>query len=147
MRLARSPACRFPLVAGAAALVLAALAACAGPDAGRVARDAWVGATEVELVAQWGPPSRRQGIGEATRLAWDSARTVHVPGVIGTTRSTSGGGVVLIPDQPAMDLTLRCTTAFLMKGGVAVSWTTEGDDCRYAPVARRPSPSALPAAS
>jgi hypothetical protein len=117
----------------ALALALALAAGCSTPGPGPAIRDSWVRATEAELVAAWGEPTRRRESGDVRRLEFEAIRTLVVPSM------PSGGRAMGVPDAPPVEIVAKCTTTFLVQGGRVASWTADGNDCRYAPVPARPA--------
>lgn len=115
----------------------ALLSACASPSEGDAVRASWVGATEAQLVDGWGPPSRVDASPEGRAIRYERSRMVHVAGTPAQNHPMAGGGLMMTPEVPAMDIALSCTTAFVLKGGIVTSVSVEGNDCRDAPVARR----------
>lgn len=94
-----------------AVAALATLAGCAALEQHRLdyqaALEGWIGATESELVTQFGSPERVERVDGATRvLHWQSSRTGQ------TVTSQDGGGLTM---------TLHCDLSFRLVDGSAVS--------------------------
>jgi hypothetical protein len=94
--------------------------------------DSWVGATELDLIRQWGAPVQAYESSGRKFLVYNSQRNVFIPGVqptytttmIGNTAYTSAAG-----GTPAQNVALSCQTTFELLDDEIVSWSWRGNDC------------------
>ena len=109
------------------------LSACATTAGYEKILNSWVGADEVSLVRQWGPPMRSYEAGGIRFLTYAEVRNVYIPGtqptystqIIGNTAYTTAYG-----GSPGYNIRRACQTTFEVVNGRVSRWQWKGNDCR-----------------
>jgi len=115
------------------ALAAAFLCACATTANYEKLLSAWVGAEEVDLVRQWGAPSRTYEAGGSKFLTYTSRRNVYMPGAAPVYHTTIVGNTAYttqVGGTPGYIIGVSCVTTFEVKDGRVVAWQWRGDDCK-----------------
>lgn len=116
-----------------ALLVLLLLAACASAEKYQAMLQSWVGASERELVAAWGPPDSVYEGEDARYLTWSVRHTNYMPGTPPYYRTrVVGDRVYTVPygGTPGYVFDSRCKTTFTLVEGRVTGWRAEGNACR-----------------
>jgi hypothetical protein len=93
----------------------------------------WIGSTEQQLVATWGPPNGFYESGNTRYLSYARSRSGYVPGtapsyqttVIGNTAYTTPYG-----GSPGYSYTNHCTLTFTVTNGIVAGYRYEGNACK-----------------
>lgn len=114
-------------------VVLLTLAAC-GTEAGfKKMAGSWIGSTEQQLVANWGPPNGFYESGNTRYLSYARSRTGYVPGTSPTYQTTIIGNTAYTTSyggSPGYSYTNQCTLTFTVTNGVVAGYRYEGNACR-----------------
>lgn len=114
-----------------AALLL--LGGCATQERYQAMLQTWLGASEPQLVADWGPPDSVYENEERRYLTWTKQYQSYLRGtpptyythVVGDRLYTSAYG-----GSPGMIVNSRCKTTFVLEQATVVAWRVEGNACR-----------------
>lgn len=119
--------------------LLALLAGCAATTATTANYErilnSWLGASEVDLARDWGPPQSTYEVGGARFLTYLSNRSVFLPGSPGRQRTTLYGNTAYTTTtgaMPAQSLDMSCQTIFEVRDDRIASWRFRGNDCTAA---------------
>jgi hypothetical protein len=116
--------------AAAAAIVLAA---CATTSKYEQMLQSFVGAEEVDLIRQWGPPQQVYESGGSKFLAYNRQAQVFLPGTPGTATTNFSGSTAYTTFSPGvapMAITQSCMTVFELRDGRVASWRWQGNACK-----------------
>lgn len=114
-------------------VVLLALCGCATTKKYEKVLNSWVGADELSLVRQWGPPQHIYEFGGSRFLTYASGRDMYVPGAAPSYRTTVVGNAIYtapVGGRPGYTVHKQCRTTFEIKDEKIVSWRWQGNDCR-----------------
>ncbi len=111
------------------------LAGCA-TNATKEALASWVGAPERELLAAWGPPVKQAELGGKRQVVYEDRRKLHIAGSPGHV-GTANGLPVVVPEVPAMDVEVVCTSTFTVAAGVVEASDAQGNGCDVEKYPRR----------
>lgn len=114
-------------------VLLMAIAGCATTANYEKILQSWVGASELDLVRQWGPPQQSYETGGVKFLAFTSTRNVFIPGTAPTYRTQMIGNTAYTTQTagtPAQNYGYSCKTTFELEGGKVKTWKWEGNDCK-----------------
>jgi hypothetical protein len=89
---------------------IVALEGCATTANYEAKLQSWIGHSESELIASWGPPSNSYTSGEVTSLAYGG----------------SNGAVI----YNGAVIPVNCTTTFTLVNHVVTNWTWKGNSCK-----------------
>ena len=117
----------------ASVLLLLVLTGCATTANYEKNLASWVGASELDLVRNWGPPQQIYEAGGRKFLLYTNERSVFIPGtapsyttnVIGNTAYTRRVG-----GSSAQHVNLSCQTTFELENERIVSWRWQGNSCK-----------------
>jgi len=115
-----------------APLLAVIIAGCATTSNYNIVLDAFVGATEVELVQSWGVPTQTYESNGHRFLLYSDQRSLYIPGTSPTYTTQFIGNTAytnVVGGTPASYVTLTCATTFEIVSGRVVSWSWEGNDC------------------
>ncbi len=115
-----------------ALLFVAALAGCATTEGYKQMLDSWLGAPEVALIRQWGPPLRSYDSGGSRFLTYSEERNMVIPGTAPTYKTSFIGNTAYTTTTggtPATSVTYGCETTFEIEDGRVVAWRAQGNDC------------------
>jgi hypothetical protein len=109
--------------------------------------NSWIGASESEIVAKWGPPQATYNLADGGKVVTyiKSDSTVTIPGVQTTQAVTSyqsatftgdlkgsysGYTTTYVPTTtPSTTIRRYCRVDVLIQNGRGMSWRTQGNDC------------------
>lgn len=109
------------------------LAACATESGFREVADSWLGSTEQELVATWGPPDQVYESGGNKYLTYLDTGSVYVPGTSPTYSTTFVGNTAYTTSYggtPARTYAMSCKVTFAIANSRITSYRYEGNACR-----------------
>lgn len=121
----------IPRAAATLAAVLA-IAGCASTDMSaryEQSLQRWKGATQAALVAQWGPPALAAEGTPDTTLTWIVHHDFENRGVMPQYVSAGSGAPMMLAGSTISTTPIVCTTRFVLRDGVVVSWTFSGLGC------------------
>lgn len=115
------------------ALAALALSACATTSKYEAVLASWVGSTENELVASWGPPAGLYTTPDGSRvLTYNSEGNMYLPGTAPTYQSTIIGNTVYtkpVGGVAPTNIHLSCKTNFTVVNGRITTWRWQGNNC------------------
>ncbi|KAF1042229.1 MAG: hypothetical protein GAK35_02843 [Herbaspirillum frisingense] len=115
------------------ALGALALSACATTAGYEKRLNTWVGANEIDLVRQWGPPAQSYESGDRKFLTYANQRNVFIPGSSPSYQTTFIGNTAYtqpVGGSSPMNVSMSCMTTFEVAAGRIVGWTYRGNDCK-----------------
>lgn len=113
----------------AAALALV-LGACATPDSGDKSPDAYAGAPEQALIAEWAPPASVDKGGGIRHLSYQRQRSSYIPAATTFYQLICPPNVcVPLGGTRGFMLNEQCTTTFAVEDGKVKGWRREGTAC------------------
>ncbi len=95
--------------------------------------DTWMGASESQLISQWGAPASVYESGGAKYLTYRNASSGYVPGTPASYQSTVVGNTVYtnrIGGSPGFMVSRWCDTTFTVRDSLVVHWSWQGNGCR-----------------
>ncbi|MGE5538570.1 MAG: hypothetical protein ACM30I_08115 [Gemmatimonas sp.] len=111
-------------------------AGCATEAHYRESLSRWMGASESQLVSEWGVPERSYQVGDAKFLAFVDKHLQSVGGSSGWCSTGKKGQPYCMPPTAPHLQEFRCETTFQIRNSVVVQWRYEGNNC----VAYEPRP-------
>lgn len=97
--------------------------------------DTWMGATESQLVSQWGVPNSVYESGGVKYLTYRNSSTGYVPGTAPSYQTNIVGNTIYtnrIGGTPGFVVNRWCDTTFTVRDGRIVHWSWNGNGCRAA---------------
>lgn len=113
-------------------VVFLSLAGCATTAGYEKILNSWVGATELELIRQWGAPQQAYAVGGRNFLVYSSNRNLYLPGTPSTYTTTFIGNTAYtnrVGGTPGQNIGLYCQTTFEIDREKIVSWRWQGNNC------------------
>jgi hypothetical protein len=113
--------------------ILLSLSGCATTANYEKMLSSWVGASELDLVRRWGPPTQSYETGGRKFLIYSSSQDVFLPGTAPTYTTTVIGNTAytnMVGGTPGQTLSFSCRTTFEIHDERIVSWRWQGNDCR-----------------
>lgn len=94
--------------------------------------NSWVGATELDLIREWGPPQQSYEAGGRKFVVYTSSRNVYISGTAPSYTTTIIGNTAYtrpVGGTPGQNIGLSCQTTFEILDDRIVSWRWQGNDC------------------
>lgn len=95
--------------------------------------ETWVGASEEELVMEWGPPDSVYDVNDTKKmLTYSESHIVHISGIQPHYTTEVVGGVMYTRatgGSEPRDVEHKCKTTFVIENGEVIDWITKGNNC------------------
>ena len=119
------------IVAGLLFLLL--FTACGKPNNYANDLNSWLGASETDLIAAWGIPTRSLDQGNIRILEYHrNYGQMVMPGtqMHNTTLYPNSAYTMSTPATPGYSVPMTCTTTFTITGGNVTGWRYNGNNCK-----------------
>ncbi len=113
-------------------IAMLALTACVTGQRYEEALEAWVGASELELVEGWGPPDSVYEVEGRKYLTYRSEQAIVYPGLprYGNRYNDDYAYADPFPTTAPTLINQFCKTSFIVEDATVTGWRAEGNACR-----------------